>query len=142
MIIIMTPDDDVGDGERMVLLSEIVGKKGFLESISPTFRDTPLKKDMREDRLRVPAGSREQKRVLGVGLLHDRWRHHLSPFPQFRHGTGGKGNILQPSAHMVSAVTAHKTFGLADLTSTYSVCTRRVFSGIRHRTKALRCSNH
>ncbi|GFV72810.1 uncharacterized protein TNCV_2714021 [Trichonephila clavipes] len=31
---------------------------------------------------------------------------------------------------MVSAVTAHKTFEPTDLTSTYSVCTRRVFGGI------------
>ncbi|GFX57479.1 hypothetical protein TNCV_3051301 [Trichonephila clavipes] len=38
-IIIMLPDDDVGDGEWMELLPEIVGEKGFLESISPTFRD-------------------------------------------------------------------------------------------------------
>ncbi|GFU72461.1 hypothetical protein TNCV_481311 [Trichonephila clavipes] len=41
-IIIMIPDDDVGDGERMVLLPEIVGEKGFLESISPMFRDRLL----------------------------------------------------------------------------------------------------
>ncbi|GFY26191.1 hypothetical protein TNCV_355071 [Trichonephila clavipes] len=39
--------------------------------------------------------------VRQVGLLHDRWRHHLSPPPQFRHGTGLEGNILQcPCAHM------------------------------------------
>ncbi|GFV90221.1 hypothetical protein TNCV_4379361 [Trichonephila clavipes] len=42
--------------------------------------------------------------------------------------------------------TAHKTFGPTDLTSTYSVCTRRVFGGIGHRTQAfwsgVRCSNH
>ncbi|GFW63822.1 hypothetical protein TNCV_3744271 [Trichonephila clavipes] len=41
---------------------------------------------------------------------------------------------------------AHKTFGPTDLTSTYSVCTRRVFGGIGHRTQAfrsaVRCSNH
>ncbi|GFU54696.1 hypothetical protein TNCV_1037431 [Trichonephila clavipes] len=34
----MTPEDDVGDGERMVFLPEIVGEKGFLESTSLTFR--------------------------------------------------------------------------------------------------------
>ncbi|GFW01605.1 DDE_3 domain-containing protein [Trichonephila clavipes] len=33
-----------------------------------------------------------------VGLHYDRFRHHLSPPPQFRHGTGGEGNILQPPA--------------------------------------------
>ncbi|GFS90672.1 hypothetical protein TNCV_3770991 [Trichonephila clavipes] len=37
-------------------------------------------------------------------------------------------------------------FGPTDLTSTYSVCTRRVFGGIGHRTHAfrsgVRCSNH
>ncbi|GFU68915.1 hypothetical protein TNCV_4882421 [Trichonephila clavipes] len=42
--------------------------------------------------------------------------------------------------------SALKTFGLTDLTSTYSVCTRRVFGGIGHRTQAfrseVRCSNH
>ncbi|GFX31967.1 HTH_48 domain-containing protein [Trichonephila clavipes] len=34
--------------------------------------------------------------------------------------------------------TAHKTFGPTDLTSTFSVCTRRVFGGIGHRTQAFR----
>ncbi|GFT77811.1 hypothetical protein TNCV_4387901 [Trichonephila clavipes] len=42
--------------------------------------------------------------------------------------------------------SAHKTFGPTDLTSTYSVCTRRVFRGIGNRTHAflsgVRCSNH
>ncbi|GFU95384.1 hypothetical protein TNCV_5015931 [Trichonephila clavipes] len=32
--------------------------------------------------------------------------------------------------------SAHKTFGPTDLTSTYSVCTRRVYGGIGHRTQA------
>ncbi|GFW01961.1 lipase domain-containing protein [Trichonephila clavipes] len=31
-----------------------------------------------------------------VGLLHNRWRHKLSPPPQFRHGTGGEKNSFQP----------------------------------------------
>ncbi|GFV69206.1 hypothetical protein TNCV_3861301 [Trichonephila clavipes] len=42
--------------------------------------------------------------------------------------------------------SAHKTFKPTDLTSTYSVCTRRVFGGIGHQTQAfrcgVRCSNH
>ncbi|GFU67082.1 uncharacterized protein TNCV_4969311 [Trichonephila clavipes] len=80
-----------------------------------------------------------------VGLLHDRWWHHLSPPPQFRHGTGGEGNILHPPSPVVSAATARKTFGHTDLTSTYSVCTWRIFGGIEHRAQALwsgvRCSN-
>ncbi|GFU87409.1 hypothetical protein TNCV_2716941 [Trichonephila clavipes] len=42
--------------------------------------------------------------------------------------------------------STHKTFGPTDLTSVYSVCTRRVFGGIGHRTQAfrsgIRCSNH
>ncbi|GFT99672.1 hypothetical protein TNCV_1140631 [Trichonephila clavipes] len=49
-------------------------------------------------------------------------------------------------APVVSAETAHKTFGATDLMSTYSVCTQRVFGGIESRTQALRsavrCSNH
>ncbi|GFW26688.1 uncharacterized protein TNCV_2850781 [Trichonephila clavipes] len=57
--------------------------------------------------------------VRQVGLPYNRWRHHLSPRPQFRHGTGEEGNILQPHALLVSAATSHKTFGLTDLTSTY-----------------------
>ncbi|GFW63116.1 uncharacterized protein TNCV_4454641 [Trichonephila clavipes] len=61
-----------------------------------------------------------------VGLLYDRWRHHRSPPPQFRHGTGGEGSVLQPPALVVSAATAQKTCGPTDLTSTYSVCTQRV----------------
>ncbi|GFW22609.1 hypothetical protein TNCV_2764211 [Trichonephila clavipes] len=43
-----------------------------------------------------------------VGHLNDRWRHHLSPHLQFRHGTIGEGNILQTSAPVVSAATTHK----------------------------------
>ncbi|GFU18143.1 uncharacterized protein TNCV_1446881 [Trichonephila clavipes] len=84
--------------------------------------------------------------VRQVGLLYDRWRHHRSPPPQFRHGTGEEGNILQSPALVVSAVTSHKTFGSTELTSAYSVCTHRVFGGIGHRTLAFRygvqCSNH
>ncbi|GFX49735.1 hypothetical protein TNCV_3072881 [Trichonephila clavipes] len=34
--------------------------------------------------------------------------------------------------------SAHKAFGSTDLTSTFSVCTRRVFGGIGHRTQAFR----
>ncbi|GFT49447.1 uncharacterized protein TNCV_3366501 [Trichonephila clavipes] len=82
--------------------------------------------------------------VSKVGLLYDIWRHHLSP--QFRHGTEGEGNILQPLTLVVSSATVHKTFGPTDLTNTYSVCTRRIFGGIGHRTQAfrsgVRCSNH
>ncbi|GFX99507.1 uncharacterized protein TNCV_3039821 [Trichonephila clavipes] len=55
-------------------------------------------------------------------LLHDRWRHHLSPTPQFIHGTGGERNI-QPPAPTVSAATTLKTFGPTDLISPYSVFT-------------------
>ncbi|GFT75684.1 hypothetical protein TNCV_319741 [Trichonephila clavipes] len=62
-------------------------------------------------------------------------RHHLSPSSQFKHGTEWEGNILQSSCTRVSA---HKTFGPTDLTSTYSVYTRRVFGGIGHRTQAFR----
>ncbi|GFV39493.1 uncharacterized protein TNCV_4338571 [Trichonephila clavipes] len=72
-----------------------------------------------------------------VPSLPLRWRHHLSPSPQFRHGSRGEGNILQHPAPGVSAATAYKTFGPTDLTSTYSVCTRRVFGGIDHRNQGL-----
>ncbi|GFV49645.1 hypothetical protein TNCV_1959531 [Trichonephila clavipes] len=50
--------------------------------------------------------------------------------------------------HTVSCTrdSTHKIFGPTELTSTYSVCTRRVFGGIRHRTQnfrsGVRCSNH
>ncbi|GFU13162.1 uncharacterized protein TNCV_1445661 [Trichonephila clavipes] len=70
-----------------------------------------------------------------VEILYDRWRHYLSP--QFRHGTGGERNILQPPAPVVSDATSHKTFGPTDLTSTYSMCTRRVFSGIEPRPSGM-----
>ncbi|GFY01575.1 hypothetical protein TNCV_2607591 [Trichonephila clavipes] len=49
-----------------------------------------------------------------------------------------EGSILQPPVPVVSAATAHKTFGPTDLTSMYCVCTRRVFGGIGHRTQAFR----
>ncbi|GFY12541.1 hypothetical protein TNCV_2447321 [Trichonephila clavipes] len=42
--------------------------------------------------------------------------------------------------------SAHKMLGPTDLTSTYSVCTRRAFGDIGHRTQAfrsgLRCTTH
>ncbi|GFT21391.1 hypothetical protein TNCV_3816651 [Trichonephila clavipes] len=42
--------------------------------------------------------------------------------------------------------SAHKTFGPTDLMSTFSVCTRRVFGGLGHRTQVfrsgVRCPNH
>ncbi|GFW79896.1 hypothetical protein TNCV_3898971 [Trichonephila clavipes] len=61
-------------------------------------------------------------------------------------GTGGKcGTNLQPPESVVSASTAHKTFGPIDLTSTYSMCCQKVVGGILHRTQAflsgVRCSN-
>ncbi|GFU68124.1 hypothetical protein TNCV_247881 [Trichonephila clavipes] len=62
------------------------------------------------------------------------------------HGTGGEGNIIQPPALVVSAATTKMSFGPSDLTSTYSVYTRRVFGGIEDRTQAfssgVRCSDH
>ncbi|GFW06889.1 uncharacterized protein TNCV_3289881 [Trichonephila clavipes] len=76
-------------------------------------------------------------RACETGWTPLRWRHHLSPPPLFRHGTGGKGNILQSPAPVVSAATAHKTFGPSHSTSTYSVCTRRVFDGIEPRPSGL-----
>ncbi|GFV19900.1 hypothetical protein TNCV_4074631 [Trichonephila clavipes] len=52
--------------------------------------------------------------VRQVGHAYDIWRHHRSPPPQFRHGTGEEGNILQSPALVVSAVTTHNTFGPTD----------------------------
>ncbi|GFV98335.1 uncharacterized protein TNCV_622941 [Trichonephila clavipes] len=80
-------------------------------------------------------GNKRCQSLRQVGLLYDRWRHHLSPASQFRQGTGGEGNILQPPALLVSAVTAHMTFGPTEMSS-YSVCTWKVFGGIGHRTQA------
>ncbi|GFU91830.1 uncharacterized protein TNCV_3192171 [Trichonephila clavipes] len=77
--------------------------------------------------------SKERKQRRGI-----EWRHHLSPLPQFRRGIGGEGNILKPLAPMVSSVTTHVTFGPTNLTRANSVCTRRIFGGIGHRTRALR----
>ncbi|GFW27781.1 hypothetical protein TNCV_766621 [Trichonephila clavipes] len=57
-------------------------------------------------------GQREFEGGQIVGLLYDRWRHHRSPPPQFRHRTGGKGIIPQSPALVVLAATAHKSFGL------------------------------
>ncbi|GFW83013.1 uncharacterized protein TNCV_4604401 [Trichonephila clavipes] len=54
-----------------------------------------------------------------------------------RHGIGGEGNILQPPGLVVSAATAHKTFGLTDLRSMHSVCTWRVFGDIEPRPSGL-----
>ncbi|GFT25642.1 hypothetical protein TNCV_1965521 [Trichonephila clavipes] len=49
-----------------------------------------------------------------------------------------QGGGVKYSAVPCTRDSAHKTFKLTDLTNTYSVCTRRVFSGIGHRTQALR----
>ncbi|GFV63511.1 hypothetical protein TNCV_1551741 [Trichonephila clavipes] len=46
------------------------------------------------------------------------------------HGTEGEGNILQSPAFVIQPTR------LSDLTSTHSVCTRRVFGGIGHQTQA------
>ncbi|GFS63044.1 uncharacterized protein TNCV_3743061 [Trichonephila clavipes] len=70
--------------------------------------------------------------VRQVGILFDRWRHHPSPPPEFRHGTGGEENILQPPELEISAATTYKTFGFTDLMRMHSVCTGRVFGGTGH----------
>ncbi|GFU05442.1 transposable element Tcb2 transposase [Trichonephila clavipes] len=45
--------------------------------------------------------------------------------------------VWRHPALVVSAAIAHKIFGPTDLTSTYSVCTRRVFGGIEPRPSGL-----
>ncbi|GFW71303.1 hypothetical protein TNCV_537211 [Trichonephila clavipes] len=59
-----------------------------------------------------------------VGLLHDRWQHHLSPPPQFRQETVGEGNILQ---------RLHPWFLLLPPTRLLEP-----FGGVGHRTQAFR----
>ncbi|GFX35692.1 hypothetical protein TNCV_744851 [Trichonephila clavipes] len=66
-------------------------------------------------------------------------KNHLYSPLQFRYGTGGEINILQPSASVVSATTTHKTLGPTDLTNTYSVCTWKIFVALGHRTQPFRC---
>ncbi|GFV45623.1 hypothetical protein TNCV_127671 [Trichonephila clavipes] len=44
---------------------------------------------------------------------------------------------MKSPAPVVSAATAHKTFGHTHLTSKYSVYTRRVFGGIESRPSGL-----
>ncbi|GFY09215.1 hypothetical protein TNCV_2991331 [Trichonephila clavipes] len=55
-------------------------------------------------------------------------------------------NRTEREGKIVSSDLAHKTSIATELTSTYSVCTRRVFSGIGHRTQGFRSgvqnSNH
>ncbi|GFW99817.1 hypothetical protein TNCV_3420461 [Trichonephila clavipes] len=69
------------------------------------------------------------------------WRHHRSPPPQFRHGAGRGGKYFP--AHCIRGFSCdspqeRETFGPPDLTNTYSMCTRKVFDDIRHRTQAFR----
>ncbi|GFW41141.1 hypothetical protein TNCV_841821 [Trichonephila clavipes] len=56
--------------------------------------------------------------------------------------TEGKGNSHERTDWRINPQDYRPT----DLTSTYSVCTQRVFGGIGHRTQAfrsgVRCSNH
>ncbi|GFW48724.1 hypothetical protein TNCV_4243051 [Trichonephila clavipes] len=51
----------------------------------------------------MPPVSRSQNEAHEIhrGKKDDRWRHHLSPIPQFSHGTEGEKNILQSPALMV-----------------------------------------
>ncbi|GFX98357.1 hypothetical protein TNCV_4001261 [Trichonephila clavipes] len=62
------------------------------------------------------------------------------------HHTGGNWRGGKYSPVPSTRDSAHDTLGPTDLTSTYSVCTRRVFGGIGHRTQAFRSgvrgSNH
>ncbi|GFW09256.1 hypothetical protein TNCV_2102101 [Trichonephila clavipes] len=75
-----------------------------------------------------------------IPRMDDRGRNILSPPPQFRHSTEREENIL------CTRDSDLKTFGPTDLTSTYSVCTCRIFGGIGHRAQAfrsgVRCPNH
>ncbi|GFT78422.1 hypothetical protein TNCV_981991 [Trichonephila clavipes] len=73
-----------------------------------------------------------------------KWRHYLSPAPQFRPGNGMEENILQHPAPVVYASNTHKIFRPTDLTCTYSVCSREVLGGIGHRQtlrSEVRCSS-
>ncbi|GFU65972.1 hypothetical protein TNCV_3458361 [Trichonephila clavipes] len=72
--VVPAPFDYVGDQKRMVLLPEEVGEKGFLESHSPTFQiDSSRRKACGRTVVRVPSGSRRQKRALDV-----KWRFRCS----------------------------------------------------------------
>ncbi|GFW80188.1 hypothetical protein TNCV_460961 [Trichonephila clavipes] len=75
--------------------------------------------------------------VRQVRLLYDRWGHHRSLRPQFRYGIGGEENILQPLYSWFPLQPPTRILDPSDLTSTYSVCTRRVFGAIGYRTQAL-----
>ncbi|GFV94606.1 hypothetical protein TNCV_3826731 [Trichonephila clavipes] len=88
-------------------------QKDYLNLEHPTARaiDLARRNSQRE-------GGMLPEPVRHIGL-YDRWRHHRFHHVRFRHGTGGEVNILQASALVVSAVTAYKTFGPTDLTSTY-----------------------
>ncbi|GFS98576.1 hypothetical protein TNCV_2987081 [Trichonephila clavipes] len=120
----------------------------YFEKLSDSQEKLPVTESLRSRG--IPLHASEPQLKLGSGRLSFRrplrWRHHLYPPPQFRLGTGGEGNILQLLAIVISAATDHKTFGLTDLTSTYSKCTRRGFGGIGHQIQAvwlgIQCSNH
>ncbi|GFU76297.1 transposable element Tcb1 transposase [Trichonephila clavipes] len=118
--------------------------RAHVADIERTFLDTHGKQ-MFEMFLELRGRNESFQSLRHIGLLYGRWRHHLSPPSQFRHGTGGERDILQPPALVVSAATVDKFFGHTDLTCTYSVCTRTVFGSIGHQTQAfrsgVRCSN-
>ncbi|GFY20801.1 hypothetical protein TNCV_1120351 [Trichonephila clavipes] len=54
--------------------------------------------------------------------------------------------IFSSPLHLWFCCDHPQDFGPTDLMSTYSMCTRRIFGGIGHRTQAfrsgVRCSNH
>ncbi|GFT24104.1 hypothetical protein TNCV_2063581 [Trichonephila clavipes] len=61
-----------------------------------------------------------------AGWARDSFCRSPDKYYPSQHGTEGEGNIPQSPALVISD---HKTFGPTDLTSTYSVCTQRVFGG-------------
>ncbi|GFX44182.1 hypothetical protein TNCV_4119781 [Trichonephila clavipes] len=73
--------------------------------------------------------------LIQVGLLHDRWCDTTN-FHLHNLGLDWGGGKHSP-APSVFAATTHKTLRPTDLTSTCSVCTRKIFGCIGHRTHAL-----
>ncbi|GFV88064.1 hypothetical protein TNCV_3242141 [Trichonephila clavipes] len=68
-----------------------------------------------------------------LGEIHrrdDRWRYHLSPPPQFRHGTEGEGSILQSPALVFQPTSLSDP--LMQRARTPCVSIRRIFGGIGH----------
>ncbi|GFV37610.1 transposable element Tcb2 transposase [Trichonephila clavipes] len=103
--------DDNATCNRTLAVQDCLRQRGQIagRNYPPTNKNTFIRA-LTEEWDKLPQQLLDNVEQSMVGLLFDRWRHHLSPPPQFRHETGGERNIIQRPTPMVPAATTRKTF--------------------------------